>query len=149
VATAAVASVEKARGRRLTSVADCVCLPTHTHTHTHTRAEAPVYCTLRSAAARLCRILSRAASLTIGNKGPIERRRRRRWRRRRRRVALMGNLHAFVEGNRSRAKGNRCNSFQYRQASSRPEFPFLPSPSPPRSFFFIVFVFLMAEVKVP
>lgn len=64
-------------------------------------AEACMYCKFQSSAACLCYILLWAASLTTGNKGSIEQRQRR--------GALMGNLHAFVEGNWSWVKGNRCN----------------------------------------
>lgn len=94
--------------------------------------EAYMYCTFQSNVACLCYILLWAASLTTGNKGAIEQRQRR--------GALMGNLHAFVEGNWSWVKGNRCNSFQYPQSF------FL-------SIFFIILVFLFAkslvEVKFP
>lgn len=60
-----------------------------------------MYSKFQSNVACLCYILLWAASLTTGNKGSIEQRQRR--------GALMGNLHAFVEGNWSWVEGNRCN----------------------------------------
>lgn len=81
---------------------DADCVSTHTPYYSHC-GRYRLACTVSSTAMwpSLCYILLWAASLTTGNKGSIEQRQRR--------GALMGNLHAFVEGNWSWVKGNRCN----------------------------------------